>query len=381
MLIEICIAGDTHPPQYSHYDPITTQHLFCDQCPSGTYVHDDCTLDRETQCRPCPRNHYSDTWNPTYECQFCNAVCKELQYVKQECNSTHNKVCECVEGHYLYFEFCVAHTKCPPGYGTAQAGTPETDSVCKKCPKGTFSDVTSAYAVCQPHTDCEKQGLRTKTTGDYENDAVCEENAQESTHTCDLDISLCEEALFRLPVDLPNWITLLAQGLPGKKVTAQQTEWIKQSYDPKDQPFYLFKIWKAQNIAHYSSYPFIQGEDCRNYSSIFLNLNLPGKDITGLVQGLQGKKIDQTDLENAMKKCDPSKQILKLLSLWREKNNGNTINALNLLKTRNLKKALRRRMKKLKLLLNGDSMYKLHQKFLETIVNQTRNKNGEISCL
>ncbi|XP_063306342.1 tumor necrosis factor receptor superfamily member 11B [Pelobates fuscus] len=374
LLFHISTAIDTYPHQYYHNDLTTFQHLLCDQCPPGEYVKHDCTVDQKTQCTPCPSHHYTDTWNSNHECQFCSAVCKELQYVKQECNGTHNRVCECMKGHYLYLEFCDSHTQCPPGFGVAQLGTPDSDTVCKKCPKGTFSDVTSASAPCQKHRDCEKLGLKTKNKGNSESDVQCEENTPESTPNCELDVTLCEEALFRFSVNVPNWLTILAQGLPGAKVMAQQLSRIKQSYNPEDQPFYLFKLWKEQNKAQYPLFHFIQGiEVCeKGVLKHVRNLNLTVTDLTDLMRSLHGKKIEKDDIENTVKTCDPPKQILKLLNLFRNKNEGNTLKILNLLKTRQLKKPLRRRMKKLKLFLNSDSMYRMHQKFVENIVNQAQ---------
>lgn len=42
--------------------------------------------------------------------------------MKQQCNSTHDQLCECVPGFHLMVEFCIAHTPCPPGYGVTIAG-------------------------------------------------------------------------------------------------------------------------------------------------------------------------------------------------------------------------------------------------------------------
>ncbi|KAM8966817.1 tumor necrosis factor receptor superfamily member 11B [Pelodytes ibericus] len=367
-------AEETDSPKYSHYDTKTFQHLLCDQCPPGTYVARDCTADSETECEPCPPRHFANTWTSSKECQFCSTVCKELQYVTQECNQTHNRMCECIAGQYLDLEFCVSHTKCPLGYGVVKLGTPDTDTVCEKCPKGMFSNVTSARAGCQRHKECNKWGVRTVTRGDSQSDTVCQESVQQSTHNCELDVTLCEEALFRLCVDRPeNWLTILAQGLPGTMVTRQQIEWIKLNYDPRNQSFYLFKLWKEQNKGQ-SSRRYFQGlETCeRGVAKQFGNLNVTSKDLMALMQSLPGKKVEKEDLESTLKMCDRPKIILKLLNLWRIKNEGDTVKALNQLKTRQLTKVLRRRMKKLERFLNSDSMYRVYQKFLEIIGNRTQ---------
>lgn len=114
---------ETFPPKYLHYDPETSRQLMCDKCPPGTYLKQHCTARRNTMCAPCPDKYYTDTWHTSDECLYCNLVCKELQYVKRECNRTQNLVCACEEGRYLEVEFCLKHRSCPPGSGVLQAGT------------------------------------------------------------------------------------------------------------------------------------------------------------------------------------------------------------------------------------------------------------------
>ncbi|CAI9563688.1 unnamed protein product, partial [Staurois parvus] len=229
-------------PKYFRYDRDTHNLLQCDQCPPGSFVKQDCTVEQRTECAPCPSNHYADQWNFDKECQFCSTVCKELQYVKQECNSTRNRHCECAAGHFLDVEFCISHTECPPGFGVLQQGTPESDTVCGECPKGMFSNVTSATAPCKKQTNCKNLRLKVAHKGSSTEDTVCAEESR----FCETDISLCEEALFRLPKAAANWSDLLIQKLPPTALMLQQIEAIKQSYDPKDQPFYLFKLYKSQ---------------------------------------------------------------------------------------------------------------------------------------
>lgn len=113
---------DDSPRKYPHYDPGTSRQLLCDQCPPGSYVKQHCTASSPTQCAPCPDQYYAEEWNSNDECQYCSAVCKELQYVKQECTPTQDRLCQCVEGRYLELEFCLKHTECPPGFGVAQPG-------------------------------------------------------------------------------------------------------------------------------------------------------------------------------------------------------------------------------------------------------------------
>lgn len=49
-------------------------------------------------------------------------MCKERQLVKQQCNSTHDQLCECAPGFHLVVEFCIMHSICPHGYGVVAPG-------------------------------------------------------------------------------------------------------------------------------------------------------------------------------------------------------------------------------------------------------------------
>ncbi|XP_053323006.1 tumor necrosis factor receptor superfamily member 11B [Spea bombifrons] len=377
VFFHVSVAEDGLSRKYSHYDYPTSQHLLCDQCPPGTYVKHDCTTEEKTECSPCPFNHYADTWNSDKECTFCSTVCKELQFEKQECNGTHSRVCECTEGHYLELEFCLPHRKCPPGFFVLKSGTPDSDTVCGECPKGTFSNVTSANAACQKQTDCKKLGLKMINKKHSKQDAECEEHTQESTYHCEIDVTLCEEALFRSAADRPGkWLSILAEWLPCTRVTMKQIECIKQLYEPQDHAFYLFKLWKDQNMGHFSSKQLFPGiQMCENRVLKHIgNFNFTVKDLVNLTQSLPGKKLEKEDVENILKTCERPKQILKLFNLWRIKNDGNTLKDLNLLKTSQLQKILRRRVKRLKTFLNSDSMYRAFQKIILEIISNKKKK-------
>ncbi|XP_072266807.1 tumor necrosis factor receptor superfamily member 11B [Pyxicephalus adspersus] len=348
-------------PKYSHYDPKTHTLLQCDQCPPGTFVKQDCTTEWNTECAPCPSNHYADQWNNDSECQFCSTVCKEMQYVKQECNSTRDRQCECYAGHFLDVEFCIAHKECPPGFGVLQQGTPESDTVCGECPKGMFSNITSATAPCQKHTNCKNLGLKVAHKGSSTEDNECVES-----RLCEIDISLCEEALFRFPKTRTNWSDVLIQKLPPTALMLQQIELIKQNYDPKDQPFYLFKLYKSQN----KGANLVQDiKECeKGVLKQIGHLPLITKHLTALMQRLPGNPVKKEDIENTLKSCDHPKQILKLLSLWRDKNGRDTIEGLKHLTSNKLPKTLRKAMKKVERFLNSVPMNKLYEKIIRQII-------------
>uniref|UniRef100_A0A4W3IF34 TNFR-Cys domain-containing protein n=1 Tax=Callorhinchus milii TaxID=7868 RepID=A0A4W3IF34_CALMI len=108
--------------QFHHWDEGAARYYKCKQCPPGTHVKSHCNAERMTECSACPEAHYTEYWNYLDECQYCNVFCKEYQYIKHECNTTHNRVCECIKGHHLEFEFCIKHKKCSPGFGLKKLG-------------------------------------------------------------------------------------------------------------------------------------------------------------------------------------------------------------------------------------------------------------------
>ncbi|KAM9387275.1 tumor necrosis factor receptor superfamily member 11B [Phaethornis superciliosus] len=393
VLLDIAVQRaiqDDSPPKYPHYDPGTSHRLLCDQCPPGTYVKQHCTATSPTQCAPCPDQYYSEEWSSNDECQYCSAVCKELQYVKQECTRTQNRVCECVEGRYLELEFCLKHTECPPGFGVAQPGTPESDTVCKKCPEGFFSNETSSKAACLKHTNCSALGFKTALKGNAVRDNICQENTDMTPQKCGIDVTLCEEAFFRFAVPTyltPNWLNLLADSLPGTKVSTENIERIKQRHSPQEQTFQLLKLWKQQNKEQDMVKKIVRDIDlCEN--SILKHIghpNLTFEHLNTLMSSLPGKKVEKEDIERTMKLCQPTEQVLKLLNLWRIKNGDqDTIKGLMYglkhLKTHHFPKQTIQSLKKVIKFLHRFTMYRLYQKLLlEMVGNQV--KSVKVRCV
>ncbi|NXF86660.1 TR11B factor, partial [Eubucco bourcierii] len=375
---------DASPPKYTHYDPGTSRQLLCDQCPPGSYVKQHCTASSPTQCAPCPDQYYAEEWNSNDECQYCSTVCKELQFVKQECTSTQNRVCECVQGRYLELEFCLKHTECPPGFGVAQPGTPESDTVCKRCPEGFFSNETSSKAACLKHRNCSALGFKIALKGNAVHDNICQENTDaDFPQKCGIDVTLCEEALFRfaVPTQLtPNWLNTLADSLPGTKVSTENIERIKNRHTSQEQTFQLLKLWKQQNKEQDMGKKIIQELDlCENSVLKHIgHLNLTFEHLSTLMASLPGKKVGKEDIEHTMKLCQPAEQVLKLLSLWRIKNGDqDTIKGLTYglkhLKTYHFPKRTIQSLKKVIKFLHRFAMYRLHQKhFSEMIGNHIK---------
>ncbi|XP_078396308.1 tumor necrosis factor receptor superfamily member 6B-like [Cetorhinus maximus] len=165
----------------------------CSRCPPGQYMNVPCTKDRDTICAPCSANHYTQFWNYLQKCQYCNNFCKEAQYIKHECNATHNRVCECKDGYFWKYEFCMKQKVCLPGYEVKTAGTPYTERVCGKCARGYFSSVSSAIAQCKRHTNCTELGLKLDILGTAWHDNLC---SPCQPHGSREGITECEQALF-----------------------------------------------------------------------------------------------------------------------------------------------------------------------------------------
>uniref|UniRef100_A0A8C6IXI2 Uncharacterized protein n=1 Tax=Melopsittacus undulatus TaxID=13146 RepID=A0A8C6IXI2_MELUD len=158
---------------YQWRDAVTNKQLTCQRCPPGTFVLQHCTENNQTWCEHCPDLHYTQYWNYLEKCRYCNVICGEKQVEVQQCNATHNRVCQCQDGYYSEMEFCNRHSKCPPGFGVEKLGTPFENTQCGACPRGFFSSSSSSTEPCQPHQDCEQQGKVVNVEGNRYHDTLC----------------------------------------------------------------------------------------------------------------------------------------------------------------------------------------------------------------
>nr|XP_060627454.1 tumor necrosis factor receptor superfamily member 6B [Anolis sagrei ordinatus] len=159
-------------PTYPWKDPHTRERLECQQCPPGKYVSRHCTRESKTECKTCPDLHYTEYWNYLDSCLYCNVFCNYMEEEAQPCNVTQNRVCRCKPGYHSEQDFCIKHSKCPPGSEVAELGNPYEDTKCKECPQGTFSS-TSSMNPCQPHRNCSAQGLELNVPGNQFHDTLC----------------------------------------------------------------------------------------------------------------------------------------------------------------------------------------------------------------
>ncbi|NWW93845.1 TNF6B factor, partial [Rhynochetos jubatus] len=172
-LLFLAELGSGNKPTYQWKDAVSKELVTCHQCPPGTFVARHCTQETETVCEPCPDLHYTRYWNYLEKCRYCNVICGEKQVEVQQCNATHNRVCQCQEGYYSEMEFCIRHSGCPPGSGVEKLGTPFENTQCRACPRGFFSSSDSSTEPCQPHQRCEQQGKVTNVPGNQYHDTLC----------------------------------------------------------------------------------------------------------------------------------------------------------------------------------------------------------------
>ncbi|KAG9344947.1 hypothetical protein JZ751_009487, partial [Albula glossodonta] len=149
----------------------------CKLCPKGHYVQSACQGSNPTVCQPCPHGHYTEAANFLFKCLPCRP-CHSGSHLMLtgECRADQNRQCKCVEGYFCEDRKC-GHCRsvkiCPSGSGVTDQPTVWRDTVCNNCPEGTYNNVSDSKTPCQPHTNCEAQGLQFRSHGTRHSDAVC----------------------------------------------------------------------------------------------------------------------------------------------------------------------------------------------------------------
>ncbi|NXG32840.1 TNR1B factor, partial [Dromaius novaehollandiae] len=147
----------------------------CSQCPPGQYKLESCTDSMDTQCSPCGPNSYTAIWNRSPQCFACLSPCRKGFVQVQTCTKSQDRICSCPPNEYCFSKIyghckiCRVHKKCGKGYRVSKRGTDSTDTECKPCPPGTFSDEESYNTSCTPHTVCKSVAI----PGNSMNDTVC----------------------------------------------------------------------------------------------------------------------------------------------------------------------------------------------------------------
>ncbi|XP_013869691.1 tumor necrosis factor receptor superfamily member 11B [Austrofundulus limnaeus] len=373
------------PPKYHHKDPVTSDLLICDQCPPGTSVRQHCTTDSPTECQPCPDRHFAENWHWGDVCQYCTSVCKERQLVKQECNSTHDQLCECAPGFHLVVEFCIAHSPCPPGYGVTAAGTPVSDTVCGRCPDGHFSSSSSSSELCQPHRNCSDFGLKTLKWGTSTSDSLCGPQDRKATLECSQhhalcrnDVTLCEEAVFQSLASLRlSSVPLerLLESLPGQKVDHKSLERLKKTCSPQQQVLHLLRLWRQQNKD--KLFGIIQGmNQCeRKISRCSALRNLTIDDLVKVTNSLPGIKVQEYNVRAIISTCPDRQHVLQVLHLWKTSNHNLDLakglsHSLKVLRSQGAPRHLLKGLKKISRIIGNTSAHKMYEKMFVNMLQE-----------
>uniref|UniRef100_A0A667X7W6 CD40 molecule, TNF receptor superfamily member 5 n=1 Tax=Myripristis murdjan TaxID=586833 RepID=A0A667X7W6_9TELE len=167
-------------------DPLTQYQAesgqCCMKCEPGTSMSEDSlsltvnpTHCQTPQCNQCGENEYQDTYTAETMCKaqpYCDPN-RNFVFVSDK-SKTSRSPCFCKPGYHCTTEACIKclpHTECKPGQRVKSIGNHSQDTVCEKCPSGTFSIGTSE-PDCKKWTVCEP-GHQVKTNGTATSDTVC----------------------------------------------------------------------------------------------------------------------------------------------------------------------------------------------------------------
>ncbi|XP_054647844.1 tumor necrosis factor receptor superfamily member 5 isoform X2 [Dunckerocampus dactyliophorus] len=165
-------------------DPLTQYQRngeCCQMCPPGTSMSSLGTC-AEPMCRICDEDEYQDTFTVEANCKrqpYCDPN-KNLEFVKEK-SKTEKSACACQHGFHCSSDACltcVPHSSCGPGWGPLVEGNQTHDTVCRRCPEGTFSSKSSWDAVCVRWTECES-GYHVGQSGSDKSDVVCEKSQRQ----------------------------------------------------------------------------------------------------------------------------------------------------------------------------------------------------------
>ncbi|XP_061486681.1 tumor necrosis factor receptor superfamily member 5 isoform X2 [Rhineura floridana] len=148
----------------------------CQKCPPGNKVESECP-DALSGCEPCESRHFQGAWTKEKHCtphRYCDE--NAFLFVHRDGDATRDVVCRCRNGTHCSShecQTCWQNTLCGPGQGVLREASHRSDTVCVECPNGTFSNISSATARCQPWSSCEDRKLVRKGNGTRTSDVVC----------------------------------------------------------------------------------------------------------------------------------------------------------------------------------------------------------------
>ncbi|XP_076374217.1 tumor necrosis factor receptor superfamily member 16-like isoform X2 [Tachypleus tridentatus] len=130
----------------------------CLSCPPGFGVKYKCTSTEETQCVPCRSGDiFSTASDDETVCVKCSECPKNSRLVKK-CNATHDVECACEKGFYMDTKekACKHCELCSHGWRVARQCFATINTVCRKCPPGTYSGLLSGTLGCELCITCRE---------------------------------------------------------------------------------------------------------------------------------------------------------------------------------------------------------------------------------
>ncbi|XP_033987625.1 tumor necrosis factor receptor superfamily member 5 isoform X1 [Trematomus bernacchii] len=134
---------------------------------------------QDPRCEECRENEYQDKYTKNTACRrqpYCDPNIN-FQVIDHE-SKKERTTCLCQEGFHCSSAeciTCVPHTTCTPGDGALSRGDHTQDTVCQKCPEGTFSNDSSWDGPCKQWTECESED-HIQQSGTGVTDNICEAN-------------------------------------------------------------------------------------------------------------------------------------------------------------------------------------------------------------
>ncbi|XP_028824872.1 tumor necrosis factor receptor superfamily member 5 [Denticeps clupeoides] len=154
----------------------------CNMCGPGTRMTDS-AICRDPYCKDCEEDEYQAGFTKETRCRR-QPSCDPNVHLEPVLPRT-TKIfspCKCLKGYHCSSESCTSCNKdtvCGPGYEVSRNATETSDTECKPCPHGTFSNASSYESRCRPWTRCEIE----EKPGSTSSDNVCRGSKAEHVGT------------------------------------------------------------------------------------------------------------------------------------------------------------------------------------------------------